>query len=124
MVLLLTVAKFVSTDVQSTTQMKDAFAKPVFKEGAAFVFEKEAVTPKSENNVPVFSPPFPRILKINMTDAYTILDARGQLDLTDGMRTVKRCQTKLMTNLYKQLFDQVEDEFAMLEKGKVAAQND
>ena len=29
-----------------------------------------------------------------------------------------------MINLYKQLFDQVEDEFAMLEKGKDAAQND
>ena len=77
MVLLLTLANFVLTDVQSTTQLKDALAKPVFKKGAAFVSKKQAVTPQSENNVLACSPPFPRILKINMTDAYTILETRG-----------------------------------------------
>ena len=98
MVLLLALTNFAFTDVQFTTHLSDALDKPVFKKGAAFVFKNQAVTPESESKVRVFSP-FPKILEINLTDAYSILQTRGHTNSMTGMDTVKLCRTERMGTL-------------------------
>ena len=66
----------VYAEVQFTTHLSDSLNNPVFRKGAAFVFQFQAVTPESDSNVRVFSS-FPQILDINLTNAYTILQQRG-----------------------------------------------
>ena len=82
----------VCADVQFTTYLSDSLDYPVFKKGAAFVFQFQAVTPESECKVRVFSP-FPRIPDITLTNAYTILQQRGHSDTLAGMTSVKMCNT-------------------------------
>ena len=60
--------------MQFTTHVGDDFAKPVFKQGAAFVFKYQAVTSESESKVRIFSP-FPRIPAINLTQATYMVEA-------------------------------------------------
>ena len=113
----------VSAEVQFTTHLSDSLDDPVFKKGAAFVFQFQAVTPESESKVPVFSP-FPRIPDINLTNAYTILQQRGHSDTLAGMTSVKMCDTADMEHLYDNLFNRLEEKLRILENGIQAAQTD
>ena len=65
--------------------------------------------------------PFPKIPEINLTDAYTILQARGHTDWMNGMDTVKFCRTERMGTLYDQLFDQLEEKLSLIQKEVNAA---
>ena len=123
MVLLLVLINFTLTDAQFTTHFSEALDKLAFKKGAAFVFKYQTVTPESEIKIRVFST-FPRIPNTNSKDANTILETRGYSNPMDDMNTVERCQTETLTNLYKQLLEQLEDQLAMSEKGTNATQND
>ena len=113
----------VCADVQFTTHLSDSLDDPVFKKGAAFVFQFQAVTPESESKVRVFSP-FPRIPDINLTNAYTILQQRGHSDTLAGMSSVKLCHTSDMEHLYDNLFNRLEEKLKVLENEIHAAQTD
>ena len=96
---------------------------PVFKKSAAFVFQFQAATPESESKVRVFSP-FPRIPDINLTNAYTILQQRGNSDTLAGMHSVKICNTADMEHLYANLLNRLEDKLKILKNEIYAAQTD
>ena len=113
----------VSAEVQFTTHLSDSLYDPVFKKGAAFVFQFQALTPESESKVRVFSP-FPRIPDINLTNAYTILQQRGHSDTLAGMHSVKICNTADMEHLYANLFNRLEEKMKILENEIHAAQTD
>ena len=123
MVPLLALTNFVFTDVQFTTHLSDALDKPVFKKGAAFVYKYQAMTPKSESKIRVFSP-FPKVTEINSTDAYTVSQTRGHTALMTGMDTVKLCRTERMRTFYDQLFDQLEEKLSLIQKEINAAHTD
>ena len=112
-----------SAVVQFTTHLSDSLDDPVFKKGAAFVFQFQDVTPESESKVRVFSP-FPRIPDINLTNAHTILQKRGHSDTLAGMTSVKMCDTADMEHLYDNLFNRLEEKLRILENEIQAAQTD
>ena len=113
----------VSAVVQFTIHLSDSLDDPVFKKGAAFVFQFEAVTPESGSKVRVFSP-FPRIPDINLSNAHTILQKRGHSDTLAGMTSVKICDTADMEHLSDNLFDRLEEKLRILENEVQAAQTD
>ena len=123
MVLLLALTNFVFTDVHFTTRLNDGSDKLVFQKGAAFVFKYQAILPKSESKVRVFSL-FPKIPEINLTAAYRILRTRSHTDLMTGMDTVKLCRTERMGTLYYQLLDQLEEILSLIQKEINAAHTD
>ena len=103
--------------------MSDSLDDPVFKKGAAFVFQFPAVTTESESKVRVFSP-FPRIPDINLTNKYTILQQRGHSDTLAGMTSVKMCDTADMEHSYDNLFNRLEEKLRILENKIQAVQTD
>ena len=111
----------VSAEVQFTTHLSDSLDDPVFKKGAASVFQFQAVTPESETKIRVFSP-LPRIPDINLTNAYTILQQRGHSDTLAGMASVKLCHTADMEHLYDNLFIRLEEKLKILGTEIQAAQ--
>ena len=113
----------VSAELQFTTHLSDSLDDPVFKKGAGFVFQFQAVTPGSESKVRLFSP-FPRIPDINLTNAYTILQQRGHSDTLAGITSVKMCDTADMEHLYDNLFNRLEEKLKILENEIHAAQTD
>ena len=123
MVLLLALINFVFTDVQFTTHLSDSLDDPVFKKGAALLFQFQAVTPESESKVRVFSP-FPKIPDINLTNAYTILQQRGHSDTLADMQSVKMCNTADMEQLYDSLFNRLSEKLKLLETKIHAAETD
>ena len=123
MVLILALTKLVFTDVQFTTHLSDALDKPVFKEGAAFVFKYQAVMPECESKVRVFSP-FLKIPEIILTDAYIVLQTWGHIDSMTGMDTVKLCRTERIGTLYEQIFNQLEQISSLIQKEINAAHTD
>ena len=123
MVLLPALTNFVSTDVQFNTHLGDALDKPVFKKGTAFVFKNQAVKPESDSKVRVFSP-FPKVPEIKLTNAYKILQTRGQTDSMTGMDTIKLCQTERIGTLKDQIFDQLEEKLSLIQKEIIAAHTD
>ena len=113
----------VSAEVQFTTHLSDSLDDPVFKKGAAFVFQFQAVTPESESKIRLFSP-FPRITDIKLTNAYTLLQQHGHSDTLAGTHSVKMCNTADMEHLYDNLFNRLEEKFKILENEIQAAQTD
>ena len=93
----------------------------VFKKGAAFVFQFQAVTAESESKVRVFSP-FPRIPDINLTNAYTILKNRGHSDTLAGRPSVKMCNTADVEQLNDNFFNRLAQKLKILAAEIHAAQ--
>ena len=95
--------------------MNDESDTPIFKKGAAFVFKYQAVTSESESKVRVFSP-FPRLLEINLTEAYSLVAHRRHSDTMAGMNTVKRCQTATSEEACELLFNRIDEQLTILVK--------
>ena len=110
-------------EVQFSTCLNDESETPIFKKGAAFVFQYQAVTSESESKVRVFSP-FPRLPEINLTEAYSLVAHRGHSDTMAGMNTVKRCQTAASEEAYELLFNRIDEQLAILDKEKAEAKAD
>ena len=102
-------------EVQFSTHLNDDSDTPIFKKGAAFVFQYEAVTSESETKVRVFSP-FPRLPEINLTEAYSLVAHRGHSDTMAAMNKVKRCQTAASEEAYELLFNRIDEQLTILDK--------
>ena len=110
-------------EVQLSTHLNDESDTPIFKRRAAFVFKYQAVTSESESKVRVFSP-FPRLLEINLTEAYSLVAHRGHLDTMAGMNTVKKCQTAASEEAYELLFNRIDEQLKILDREIAEAKTD
>ena len=102
-------------EVQFSTHLNDESDTPIFKKGAAFVFENQAVTSESESKVRVFSP-FPRLPEINLIEDYSLVAHRGHSDTMAGVSTVERCQTAASEEVYELLLNRIDEQLTILDK--------